>query len=307
MNKDRFYAIRGIVAMGLAGAVLALAGAAYAGVTIEGKQAAARRDIQPIEEYTLKVDMGKGVSGFPPMGTKKFLAGKLVKYNYSAASGSCNLAVTLDGAAVAASGTFVMDKDHSLSAGASKCYGLTVTKNAGVNGTPETGTSPHALGTVINYSYTAAGGYMGPVVKLDGTLVADSGMITMNADHTLIANTRPVGALYTLKVGTGGINFHGDTDAGVDILCNVTGTPACGTHRILGGTTVNFSYEKKWENPNYGLESIALCPLFCPAGAPPWEQPGHVWLDFTDNGDSWVGSFVMTKDCALYVVRYRSE
>jgi hypothetical protein len=63
-------------------------------------------------QYTLTVTLGTGCSG-TPAATTKYKKGEVVSYNYTAPTGYA-AQVTLDGAAVAASGTVTMDKDHAL-------------------------------------------------------------------------------------------------------------------------------------------------------------------------------------------------
>ncbi len=90
----------------------------------------------PAREFTLKVNMSKGVSGYPAMGTQKRKAGTLVKYSYSPASGFDGLVVKLDGAVVAASGAFVMSADRMLDTYAHPYYTLKV-MNTGYNVGPD--------------------------------------------------------------------------------------------------------------------------------------------------------------------------
>jgi formylglycine-generating enzyme required for sulfatase activity len=61
---------------------------------------------------------------------------------------------------------------------------LTINLGAGVSGTPKS-TASYGNGQVVKYSYTAPAGNGGLEVRLDNDLVAASGMLTMNADHTL--------------------------------------------------------------------------------------------------------------------------
>lgn len=68
-----------------------------------------------------------------------------------------------------------------------KKYTLTVTKGEGVNGDPDAGTTTHAEGSTINYSYSLQGGYSNLLVLLDGIEVPSAGTIEMNRDHTLRA------------------------------------------------------------------------------------------------------------------------
>ncbi|MCX6556867.1 MAG: hypothetical protein NTW95_05460 [Candidatus Aminicenantes bacterium] len=182
------------------------------------------------KEYTLTTSVGTGVNGAPASGAVKYKKGSTVSYNYSLASGYTTLVVTLDGAQVDASGTVTMDRDHSLSATAAAVenYVLTVAKNAGVNGTPETGAYTYSQGTTVNYSYTAATGYADLAVKLDNAAVAASGTFIMNANHSLTATAvLSPGEHYTLTV---------TTSAGVE------GTPAAGVYIYTTITLVNYSY-----------------------------------------------------------------
>ncbi len=185
------------------------------------------------KKYTLTANVGAGVNGAPATGAVKHKKGSVVGYNYSAASGYSNLVVTLDGVPVAASGTVTMDMDHSLSASAVAVpvienYVLTVAKNAGVNGTPDTGAYTYVQGTTVNYSYTAATGYTDLAVKLDNAAVASSGTFIMNANHSLTATAAQIpGEHYVLTI---------TTSAGV------VGTPAAGVYTYTTITLVNYSY-----------------------------------------------------------------
>lgn len=67
-------------------------------------------------------------------------------------------------------------------------YTLTVTVGEGVEGTPIAGAVEYKKGTVVAYNFTAKTGYKKLTVTLDGTPIADSGNVTMNADHTLLVS-----------------------------------------------------------------------------------------------------------------------
>jgi hypothetical protein len=69
--------------------------------------------------YTLTVTLGAGASG-TPAATAKYKKGEAVAYNYTSLAGYGSLQVTIDGAAVAASGTVTMNGDHTLSVSAKK-------------------------------------------------------------------------------------------------------------------------------------------------------------------------------------------
>ena len=64
-------------------------------------------------------------------------------------------------------------------------YTLTVTVAAGVNGTPVSGSYGYEEGDTVPYNYSPQAGYENLEVKLDGAPVADSGVVTMNMNHTL--------------------------------------------------------------------------------------------------------------------------
>ena len=64
--------------------------------------------------YTLTVTLGDGVSGTPGNGAYIHKKGTAIAYDYSLQPFFKDLVVSLDGMAVAASGTITMDKDHTL-------------------------------------------------------------------------------------------------------------------------------------------------------------------------------------------------
>ena len=57
-----------------------------------------------------------------------------------------------------------------------------------LNGTPASGTYTYANGANVPYSYAPASGYSNLEVKIDNVAAANTGTITMNANHTLTAN-----------------------------------------------------------------------------------------------------------------------
>ncbi len=72
----------------------------------------------PDPTYTLTVSLAEGVTGNPTSGTNSYSKGQSVSYNYSLISGYKNLIVTLDGQQVSASGTIIMDRNHTLNVSA---------------------------------------------------------------------------------------------------------------------------------------------------------------------------------------------
>lgn len=176
--------------------------------------------------FKLKVSKGTGVIGIPETGEYSYQNGETVNYSYSLQSGYENLMVTLDGSQVSASGTITMDREHILIATSGRSYALTVSRGAGVDGSPDTGTTNYRVGDTVNYSYSARTGYKDLVVTLDGAPVAVSGTITMNANHTLIASATALN------------NFKLTVTRGA----GVQGTPESGTANYPEGATVNYSY-----------------------------------------------------------------
>ncbi len=69
-----------------------------------------------IKQYSLTVTKGNGVLGAPENGTFTYNDGQIVEYNYSLSIDYLfyDLVVKLDGEPVPASGSFVMDQNHSL-------------------------------------------------------------------------------------------------------------------------------------------------------------------------------------------------
>lgn len=64
---------------------------------------------------------------------------------------------------------------------------LTVARGEGVVGSPDSGTFTYKKGAIANYSYSAQAGYKYLEVRLDDSVVPDSGTITMDRAHTLTA------------------------------------------------------------------------------------------------------------------------
>lgn len=175
--------------------------------------------------YTLTVTVGGGVEGMPLAGPYTYKKGETVHYNYSLKSGYGALMVKLDDVEVAPTGTIIMDKNHSLTASASKTYSLTVNKSSGVDGTPGTGSYSYQDGETINYSYTLQNGYRDLVVKIDEVVSNTSGTILMNSNHTMTINAT---GTYTLTVVKGE---------------GVSGLPDTGSIICSAGTSVQYSYQ----------------------------------------------------------------
>jgi hypothetical protein len=144
--------------------------------------------------YALTASLGEGVDGTPGQGNWTYSDGDIVPYNYSLKSGYTDLNVTIDGTAAAASGTIIMDKNHTISVSAVKNqYKLTVIKGDGVSGTPGSGSYYYNDGAKVSYSYKIAGSTGSVIVNIDGVLKPVEGNITMNQDHILTATCQAPG------------------------------------------------------------------------------------------------------------------
>jgi hypothetical protein len=180
-----------------------------------------------VQKFTLTVNKGEGVAGAPDGGAIKYKRTQSVDYSYTLQSGYHNLVVTLDGAAVAASGNISMKKNHTLAATATQQFVLTVNIDAGVNGAPVSGAFTYDKGQAVSYSYSLKTSFTNLEVKLDGVVAGATGTVTMNGDHVLTATTSGPCKL-TVTRGTG-----------------VNGSPTSGTYSYLNGTVVNYSYTAK--------------------------------------------------------------
>jgi len=223
------------------------------------------------KKYTLTTTVGAGVSGEPAAGSVKYKKGSVVNYSFSLASGFQDLVVTLDGTAVAASGTVKMDKNHTLAASAKQSFILTVSKSNGVSGLPNTGTYTYGSGTVVNYSYGQNSGYSNLAVKLDNVAVAASGTVTMNGDHTLTASATST-QLYKLTVEAYSTGYR-----------IVSWNPEQGVYYLYEGTQINWSYTgNSTSGPLVNINGVVVCSTYTP-------------------GATCSGSFILNSDTVITV------
>jgi hypothetical protein len=180
-----------------------------------------------LQKFTLTVNKGEGVVGAPDSGASKYKRGQSVDYSYTLQSGYHNLVVTLDGAAVAASGNISMKKNHTLEAKATQQFVLTVNIDAGVSGVPVSGAYTYDIGQAVSYSYSLKSGFTNLVVKVDGAAASATGTVTMNEDHIVTATTTGQRKL-TVTRGTG-----------------VAGSPTSGTYSYVNGSVVDYSYTQQ--------------------------------------------------------------
>ncbi len=78
-------------------------------------------------KFTLTVGVGEGVAGSPATGTNDYPDGTSISYSYSLESGYTNLLVRVDTFEASASGTIIMNKNHSLYADATAVVTFTQT------------------------------------------------------------------------------------------------------------------------------------------------------------------------------------
>jgi len=186
------------------------AAAASGSVSMKGNHTLAANATQ---QFVLTVNIDAGVNGTPVTGAYTYDGGQAVSYSYSLKSGFTDLEVKVDGVAASATGTVTMNGDHVLTATTTGPRKLTVTRGAGVSGSPSSGTYSYLDGSVVNYSYTQLLGYYGMVCFLDGTPVVPMGSVTMNADHTLAVSANAGLELEWLFTGnaqdTSGKGRHG--------------------------------------------------------------------------------------------------
>jgi hypothetical protein len=140
-------------------------------------------------------------------------------------------------------------------------FTLTVTLGTGVSGVPAAGTYTYNENQVVTYSYTTDTGYENLVVILDGTAIADSGLITMNSNHTLNVNATEMFNVngdwegefidselydhYALVLSFSGGYFTG----------TVTGTGAWSENNVSGSYTIsNGQIEFHLENQDFVAE-----------------------------------------------------
>ena len=134
---------------------------------------------------------------------------------------------------------------------------LNVTVAAGVTGTPATGSYTHAEGDVVSYSYAVQTGYENLVVQLDGVTVGNTGVISMNMNHTLTvaADERfdPNGDW------TGEVAVSGSGDFSMEIT--FSGGYASGS--IENDTRMSGNFTSSWGPVgNWFLNRASCCLLF---------------------------------------------
>lgn len=81
-----------------------------------------------------------------------------------------------------------------------KNYTLTVNMSEGITGSPGAGSFSYNEGETVNYSYSISTGYTNIEVRLDGSPVSNSGIITMDKNHTLDVSASRLGTITNVTV-----------------------------------------------------------------------------------------------------------
>ncbi len=89
-------------------------------------------------------------------------------------------------------------------------YVLTVTVTEGITGTPAAGSYSYSDGDLINYGYTPQSGYSNLTVQLDGVILVNSGVIAMDADHSMTVTADKLFNVNGDWAGVLSVSGHGD-------------------------------------------------------------------------------------------------
>ncbi len=139
-------------------------------------------------------------------------------------------------------------------------FTLTVGLGNGVTGTPSA-SSNFVQGSSVNYSYSTLAGFTNLSVLLDGSAAPASGIITMNAAHSLVATAQAVVPANTIEVGQGGAIFS-PTSLTVRVGTAVTFHWANGGHSVVIGTPCTDGGVL-----NTGVQSAGFQVVFTPMAA----------------------------------------
>ncbi len=143
---------------------------------------------------TYPINAVAGANGtISPAGVTSVNYGSSQLYTMTPNAGYQIATVTVDGSAVGPAATYTFSNvtaSHTITVTFSPLpiYTLTVTMGGGVTGVPGS-TATYTQGAVVNYNYALAAGYKNLLVTLDGTPVAATGSVTMNASHTLVISS----------------------------------------------------------------------------------------------------------------------
>ena len=158
---------------------------------------------------TYVISSSAGTNGLiSPAGATTVNYGSNQIYTISPNAGYQVASVLVDGTSVGAVTSYTFNNvttSHTISAtfSAFSTFALTVNLGTGITGSPIS-TNSYTSGTIVNYSYSLQTGYTNLQVTLDGTTVAASGSITMNAVHTLSATAQAQTFTITASAGANG-------------------------------------------------------------------------------------------------------
>jgi hypothetical protein len=165
--------------------------------------------------FLLSVTLGQGITGHPAAGSNSYVQGTAATYAYALSPGLSNLQVAIDGANVNASGTLLMNGNHTLIATA-QTQMLTITASGGVGGSINpAGPVSVPYGQGASFTITPDTGFNIADVRVDGLSVGTPGQFSLSniiSNHTITVafiQTFPL----TVNLGPG-----------------VTGTPSSGLY-----------------------------------------------------------------------------
>jgi hypothetical protein len=182
---------------------------------------------------TFAINASTGANGtISPSGSTSVNYGGSQLYTITPSVGFQVADVFVDGVSVGAVTTYTFSNvtsAHTIFANFSSPQALlTVSRSVGITGTPATTTS-YNVGTVVNYSYALQTGYQNLQVTLDGSPVAASGTVTMNAAHTLAVTAQlQTFTITPLALGNGTISPSGATSVNYGGSQSFNITPSIG-------------------------------------------------------------------------------
>lgn len=202
--------------------------------------------------YTLTVQVTNGANGTPATGSYTYKKNEQVPYNYTLKEAYKNLKVTLDGSTIANSGTITITGNQSLYVFADPNTGaflLTVSVGSGVDGTPVSGSTYYLPNAQVPYSYSLKENYIDLKVTFDGTVIANSGSVTILKNSTLAASATLHfdirGTWSVTETYSDGSTFNDTmTFTGTDLAGTATDSNGgVGTYTVQGTyITINLNY-----------------------------------------------------------------
>ncbi len=206
---------------------------------------------------TLTITAGTGGTTNPAPGTYTYSGGTVVSVQALRNAGYVLDHWTLDGVTRTGNPISVtMDANHALVAYFVPGYTLTINAGGGGTTNPTAGTYGYAAGTVVSVQASPSSGYVFSYWTLDGVKKTGNPIsVTMNADHTLVAN---FGHTLTITAGIGGTTNPAPGTYTYDpwTVVRVYASPNAGyvfDHWTLNGVTWTGSWIDVTMDQNYQL------------------------------------------------------